>query len=354
MERNTSLLLPLLLALATSFGCALTPRSMARDVAAAAPPAAIQSTLRALNEDDNQRLMIELLRSPEMRQAARELSAEVADGALAVMSEPERTARVERLTARYVATITRAMTRSLASGIRADLGPALTASVRDAVAGAMREVMKPEAEQGLARMTSNVTEAVVEAAGRGMATSMRRDLVPALRDALTSEETARALATATRAVGREAVLGSNEAMTQIQRQQERTGRPSFLSRISNLTQDGVKILRMVTVVAVAVTILLAVWVLRLTLRGRRIQAESERNAASAVLFAEAIRAAEGKPWRDELTELIHQRLRGDAVSGLIDEVLAPPAKGRNGAARPAHGARRSTLPPPSQPPRHDA
>lgn len=334
----------LFLLLLASLGCALTPRSMAREVAAAAPPAAINSTLHALNDDENQRLVLSLLRSPEMRQAARELSAEVADGALVVMSEPERVARVERMTARYVATITRAMTRSLASGIRADLGPALAAVVRDTVAGSMREAMKQDNQRELERMVAGVTRATVEAAGQGLSASVARDIVPTLRDAMTSEPTARALASASRSMAREAVLGSNEAMTQIQRQQESQGRPSFLSRLSNLTEDGVKILRMVTVAAVAAAVILALWVLRLTLRTRRIQAESERNAASAVLFAEAIRAAEGKPWSSELTEILNQRLRGDAVSGMLDEVLKPRVGKAGGGRGAAGGARRTTLP----------
>jgi len=114
----------------------------------------------------------------------------------------------------------------------------------------------------------------------------------------------------------------------------------------------VKIMRMVTVVAVALTILLGIWVLCLTLRTRRIQAESERNAASAVLFAEAIRATEGKPWSSELTDILNQRLRGDAVSGMLDEVLKP-GVGKSSSGRGANGSsHRTTLP--AAPPQHDA
>jgi hypothetical protein len=339
----------LLLLAAALFGCAVTPRTIARDLAAVTPPVAINSTLHALNDDENQRLVLALLRSPELRGAARELSESVADGALGAMTEPERMARIERMSSRYVASLTRTVTRSMAEGMRRDLGPALVAMTRDAVTSTMREslreALREEHQRAIERVVGGVTRSAVEAATRGASEGVARDLVPAIRDALLQEQTARALASATRSLAREAVLGSNEAMTQIQRQQERTGRPSFLSRISNLTEDGVKIMRMVTVVAVALALLLGAWVLRLYLRGRRIQAESERNAASAVLFAEAIRAAEGKPWSGELTDIIQQRLRGDAVSGMIDEVLKPrDAKGRNG-----HRASR-----PSSAPRHDA
>jgi|GEM_PF-1161401 len=339
----------LLVVAAALIGCAVTPRTIARDLAAAAPPAAIRSTLHALNEDENQRLLLALLRSPELRDAARELSADVADGALGAMTEPERMARIEQMSTRYVTSLTRAVTRGMAEGLRRDLGPALVAMTRDAVTSTMREslreALREEHQRALERVVGGVTRTAVEAATRGASEGVARDLVPAIRDALLQEQTARALASATRSMAREAVLGSNDAMTQVQRLQERQGRPSFLSRLSNLTEDGVKIMRMVTVVAVALAVLLGAWVLRLYLRGRRIQAESERNAASAVLFAEAIRAAEGKPWSNELTEIIQQRLRGDAVSGMIDEVLQP----RNGKGKNGH---RATLP--SSAPRRDA
>jgi hypothetical protein len=264
----------LILSLAIApFGCAVTPRSIARDLAAVTPPVAIHSTLHALNDDENQRLVVALLRSPELREAARELSVGVADGALGAMAEPERMARIEQMSERYVASLTRAVTRSLAVAIRSDLGPALAAVTRDAVASTLREALREEHQRAFERVVGGVTRSAVAAATRGAAEGVARDLVPAIRDALLQEQTAQALASALRALAREAVLGSNEAMAQAQRQQDRTGRPSFLSRLSNLTEDGAKIMRMVTVVVVALVVLLAVWVLRRYRRGRRILAE---------------------------------------------------------------------------------
>jgi hypothetical protein len=320
----------------TGLGCALTPRSMARDIASASPPAAINSTLRALNDDENQRLMVQLMASPEMRDATRGLAGEIADGTLEALTEPERLARIEAMSTRYLESMTRALMRGMAQGMRRDMAPVLAQMMRETVASTMREALNENLQRDLERVAGGVTRATVDSASRAMAEGISRDLVPSIRTALLNEQTASALGAASRSLAREVVLGSNDAMTQLQHQQERTGRPSFLSRISSLTEDGVTVMRLVAIVAGALALLLAAWVARLIFKGRRIQAESERNAASAVMFAEAIRAAEGKPWSNELTDLLHQRLKGEAVSGMIDQVLQPrPTRGGRPALRPS-------------------
>jgi len=312
-----------LLLVLSSAGCALTPRSMARELGASAPPAAIQSTLHALNDDQNQRLLMQLLTSPETREATRVLAGAIADGTLATLTDSERLERIEAMSTRYMASLTRTVTRTMAEQMRRDIAPAIAEMMRQTVASSMREAMSEAYQRDLERVASGLTRATVEAASRGMAEGIGRDLVPALRTALSEEQTASAIRAATRSLAHEAVLGSNDAMTQLQRQQERGGRPSFLSQVSSLTTGGVKLMQLVAAVAIALVLLLAAWVLRLILRSRRIQAESERYASSAVKFAQAIRAAEGKPWSKELTELLQERLEGAAVAGLLDEVLAP-------------------------------
>ena len=266
--------------LAATVGCVLTPRG-ARDLAATTPPVAINSTLRALNDVENQRLVVQLLASPEMRAATRALAGEIADGTMAALTEPERVARIEEMSTRYLAAITRTITRSLAAGLRNDLAPALAEVMRESVASAMRETLREGYQRDLERVAVGLTRATVEAASRGMAEGITRDLVPSLRNALLSEPNASALGAASRSLAREVVLGSNEAMTQIQRQQDRGARPSFLSHLSSLTADGVRIMQLVTVIAVTLALLLGVWVLRLIQRERRSAAASERLAAVA-------------------------------------------------------------------------
>lgn len=323
-----------LLLLTVGSGCTLTPRGLTRDVAGAAPPAAINSTLRALNEQDNQRLMVELLASPQMHEATRAFASEIADGTMASLTEPERVARIEAMTTEYVTSLTRTMTRSMAAGLRRDLAPAIAEVMRESVASTMREMMSERYQHDMERMAGGLTRASVEAATQGMAAGLTRDLGPALRTALFNEQNAQSLRLTGRELAREVVLGSNDALAQIEAQKDRGGHPSLLTRLSSISNSGATAMKFVAIGVGAVALLLALWVVRLILKGRRIQAESERNAASAVMFAEAIRAAEGKPWSKELTDLIQERLRGDAVTGMIDEVLKPKGPARNANPRP--------------------
>ncbi len=324
-----------------AFGCALTPRGLAHDVASASPPAAIHSTLSALNDQDNQRLMVQLLDSPQMHEAARAFASEIADGTLTAMTEPERLARIEAMSTRYVATITRAVTRAMSDGLRRDLGPAIAQVMRETVTSTMREALSENYQRDMERVASGLTRATVEAASRGMAEGVTRDLAPAMRNALLDPETMRALGLVGRSMTREVVLGSNDAITQLQRQQER-GQTSFLGRITSATSDGLKALQWTAIAVGAVAFLLALWVVRLIMKSRKLQAESESHAASAVMFAEAIRAAEGKPWANELSDLLRQRLKGDEVDSLMTKVLGrPPTQTRRPTDRPSY---RDSLP----------
>ncbi len=341
-SRSSSFLVLVAFALG-AFGCALTPRGLAHDVASASPPAAIHSTLAALNDADNQRLMVQLLDSPQMHQAARAFAGEIADGTLAAMTEPERLARIEEMSTRYVATLTRAISRSMSEGLRRDLGPAIAQVMRETVTTTMRQALSESYQHDMERVAAGLTRATVEAASRGMAEGVTRDIAPAMRNALLDPETMRALGIVGRSMTREVVLGGNDAITQLQRQQER-GQTTFLGRLTSATSDGLKALQWTALAVGAVAVLLALWVVRLIMKSRKLQAESESHAASAVMFAEAIRAAEGKPWAGELTDLLRKRLKGDEVDELMARVLGrPPTEPRRPTDRPSY---RDSLPVP--------
>ena len=194
-------------------GCAATARDMAR----ALPQPAINATLRALDEQENQLLMARLLTSPEAHRAARDFARDAADGALASLAEPERLARVEAMSSRYVVALTRVVAREMAGALRRDLGPAMAGVMRDAVGSTLREVMREDYQRDMTRVAVGLTRAAVEAASRGAAEGLRRDVGPAIGDALRDEETRRALGALMRVVAREAVLGSNDAVTHAQR-----------------------------------------------------------------------------------------------------------------------------------------
>jgi hypothetical protein len=191
-------------------------------MALAAPPAALGATLRALNAQENQRLALELLRSPETREA--------------------------------IDALTRVLTRSLAAGVRRDLGPALAAALRDALRAGLDDELR--------RATRGMT--------RGAAEGLRDDLGPALRALARDPENQSAVRAAARSIGREVVLGSDDAMASIQRAQERGGRPSMLSRLASMTESGAMVMKVIAGASALLAAVLAVWVARLLLRARRV------------------------------------------------------------------------------------
>ena len=309
---------------ATSLGCATT--QVARDLTRGATSSAINTGLRTLDTAENQRLIARLMQSPEVHNAARALAADMVDSSLDLLSAPERQARIEEISARYVSTLTRAAVQGMAEGVRRDFAPVMAHAMKQAVAASMHEMMNEGYQRDLERVASGVTRATVEAATRSMAEGMARDMGPALRAALEDEQTRRALGAASRTLAREVVFGSNEALAEIQRQQERSGRPSLLSGLATFTERGMRVAQWGAVALVVGGILLALWIARLISRSRRAQADSERNAAAAVLLAEAIRASEGKPWGNELAEILGSRLQRESATNLLDEILTKRAK----------------------------
>ena len=224
---------------AATLGCSAT--TLTRDMATAAPPAMIDATLASLADRRTQRMIVALLDSPDVHAAARTFAADLADGSLAVLSEPARTARVEALSEAYLHALVRAAGRTFAASLRDDLGPALAAVARSSAA----------------------------AATEGAADGVQRSLGPALRGALRDPETAAAASALVRALAREAVIGSNEAMSEIQRTQQRPGGATFLGGMTSLAQGGVNALRVAGVALAAACAIAVAWAVRRALRTRR-------------------------------------------------------------------------------------
>ncbi len=305
--------------LADALGC--TASTLTRSIATAGTPAMLHAGLQSMNDRDNQQLLVQLLDSPEMHHAARTFASEVADGTLATLTAPDRVARIEQMLTEYVTSLTLTITRSMALGLQRDLAPAIAVMLREAAGSTLHEVLREGYQHDMERVAAGLTRATVEAATESLADGMRQEMGPALHGVLSDPEMARAVGLMAHTLAREAVLGSNDAMTQIQRAQDHQGQSSFLGRITHATTDGVRIFETGAVAAVLLCLLLGIWVVRLILRSRRVQSENEGNAAAATMFAEAMRSAEGKPWANELNELLQQRLQSDKVSDLVDRVL---------------------------------
>ncbi|MBL8685009.1 MAG: hypothetical protein JNK05_37885 [Myxococcales bacterium] len=262
------------LALTAAVGC--NTARMSREIARSATPTAIRATLDTLDQRETQRRITHLMASPELRAAALTLTEQMLDVTLTALAEPERRRRIQALSRSYVLALTRAVVLGGARGVEQDLSPAFTRMLVAAIAGALREALDDRHQRALERAIIGVTNAAVHAATKGMVEGFQHDLSPALRDALTSPENIAAGGALARTIAREAVLGSNEAMTQLQRTQERTGRASFLGSLNHLTERSVSMVNAAVSLAVLAIIALCLWFLRRFVLLRRARQRDQR------------------------------------------------------------------------------
>ena len=263
-----------LLAVTAAVGCSAS--AMTREIVRSATPTAISATLESLADGATQRRITQLMASPELRAAALTLTEQLADVTLSALAEPERRRRIEALSTAYVLALTRAVARGGAQAVERDLSPAFARMLGTAVASALREALDDRHQRSLERAVVGVTSAAIHAATKGIAEGFQRDLSPALRQALNEPENVAAAGALSRTLAREAVLGSNEAMLQLQRAQERTGRGSLLGSLTSLTESGAAIVKAAAAVAALVIIALCLWFLRRFLLQRRARQGDQR------------------------------------------------------------------------------
>ncbi|AUX37135.1 MULTISPECIES: hypothetical protein [Sorangium] len=286
-------------------GCALPTRitSVDAEVARVQTPAAIDEGLRKLEEAETQRRVARMMASPEIRAAQRQLVAGLIDGTLASLSEEDRAARVDELTAQYARGVVRsAMRGALDEDGRRELqraaGSLVEASVRQ-----LKESLD-EADLG-----PSVAAAMREQLGPALRAVIAEDLGPGVTSLLGSEEFQRALGKTARVVAREMVAGANDALIEAQQRGERRD-DSMLSRIGHLADQGAQLVSTITWLLGAAAVALAVWVTMLLVQRKRYRADIERRARARLLL-EAIEATEGKPWSDELLAALEDRFRTD-------------------------------------------
>ncbi|WP_437607744.1 hypothetical protein WMF20_43600 [Sorangium sp. So ce834] len=286
-------------------GCALPTRitSVDAEVARVQTPAAIDEGLRKLEEAETQRRVARMMASPEIRAAQRQLVAGLIDGTLASLSEEDRAARVDELTAQYARGVVRsAMRGALDEDGRRELqraaGSLVEASVRQ-----LKESLD-EADLG-----PSVAAAMREQLGPALRAVIAEDLGPGVTSLLGGEEFQRALGKTARVVAREMVAGANDALIEAQQRGERRD-DSMLSRIGHLADQGAQLVSTITWLLGAAAVALAVWVTMLLVQRKRYRADIERRARARLLL-EAIEATEGKPWSDELLAALEDRFRTD-------------------------------------------
>jgi hypothetical protein len=230
------------LLLPTLVGCAPNLQSAAKDVTQGAVPAAIDSSLETLAEQRTRERVLQLMSSPEMQKTLEAMATSFTKGATKVLTSDEMAKSSSELTS----SIARAATRV-------------------AVDAAMSEMASPENERRLTDLMTAATAAATRSAMASMADELRRSLGPALGDVvrdnvapsvrgmMTDPETRSTVGAIAFEASREAVLGSNDAMAELERKRNKQG---TLARLSGLLEHTELLLGFVVVAVCAIVGLL--------------------------------------------------------------------------------------------------
>lgn len=318
--------LVLVLATAMTTGCAHEAGAIGAEVARQATPTAIETSLRALDEEENQRVLAHILESPQIELATERLVARVTDGTLAALTDQERSVRVAQFAHAFAGEIGAEMGEQL----RVNVGPEVVAMVGRAVdvslARALREDNQTRIGEAVANIARESASAVALAFMQEMRPQLRamlrEDLIPAMRDGLRDPEMQRALGETTRTMTSQVVLGMQDAFEQLDaRHAQRQGRDTILTQLQGLAKGGSMLARWFAIGLGAVSILLIVWLLRTRSRASALTTESDRREAAIVMLAQAIKATEEKPWAHELRSILKDTFRDNEHADYLRDVL---------------------------------
>lgn len=307
MLTRSSTAIALALSIASTAGCLPSIHSATQDAARAGTPVVVDKTLESAEDPATRARVAALLATPEMRQATQELAAGLAEGAARGLSSAESEAAVDAMVDRF----TRAAAASLARSIDTEMAPVIARATRRAVGEALEEASTPEHRAALVALSAQVmTESL-----RAAFTAMK----PELRDALRSQEAQESI----RFVAKQAVLGSNDALTDLAEKKARDQGGGPLGSLLGFFFARSWLLALLTA-AVVLGVPLG-WLLRERRRAARIHAIAEKRQVRAAAILEALEAGGDGPWRKDVLALLR--------SELTEDVLTDPAASAESAPR---------------------
>lgn len=290
-------------------GCAHSAGAVAKEAAEDGVPAGIEASLIAMNKPENQKRLANILNNPALREASQDIAdnverdlqarmsrvaAHTTDSAMAAMWTPRNRAQAER----FVAAVTRAGVEAgmqgVAEGLATHIGPAV--------------------EQMLA---THVARGVVELARHDLATPAGN----------VSHE-----------VSRQFVLGAYEAVGELDRsgKLQQADLP-ILKRLNRALSQGQSIMTYVAIALALAVIALVLWLRKITVQTRAKAKQNAQREASAMLLADAIRSASGRPWSSELNAILKEKFRDREQADYIRELLEAEQAVEASASRPLRG-----------------
>lgn len=136
--------------------------------------------LEGLSDPKNKEMLVRLLQDEDIKRAAHDLVAALTGGALDGLTDDQRQAKIRAASDAYIRTISAATSEA----IEQEISPALTRAVEDVLGGAIASALRPSNRRLAESMVDGVTRSTVLAFTQSTATGLRDDLGPALTKVL--------------------------------------------------------------------------------------------------------------------------------------------------------------------------
>ena len=264
----------------------------------------LEATMKRLEDPKGRQQFADVMSTPEMQRAMGEVSSAFVKGVALGLSSEEMAAQLTETSRR----MTDVMTESLARRMRNDVAPASAAIAAAAVEAAMRAAIRTASEELPAQLAPAMRQAVTDALGPALETVLRDNVGHGLTTLASAPDFHLALGKTGRALAREVVFGTNEALAELEQRDSQGG---LLARVARFFAGaGWLAWALVGVVLIGV-----LWFGHRRLQARSIarNAAREREIRETVLLtiATTLHAAEGQPWAGDLRQVLRDKLDDD-------------------------------------------
>ncbi|HFE44155.1 MAG TPA: hypothetical protein ENJ18_01495 [Nannocystis exedens] len=162
----------LVFAAPTTISCAYNAENIVRKTT----PAAIEETLRALDDPNNQQRIRSLVDDADVQTAIAELAQAMTSGVLDGLGDEERAARLGELSERLVSRLIAATSQT----IRDELSPSVQSMVEETVSRAIERALGPKTQRNAKALAAGVAREAAAAMITGTSRGLEKDLGPAL------------------------------------------------------------------------------------------------------------------------------------------------------------------------------
>jgi hypothetical protein len=290
-----------------SVGCATTASRIAEG--------GVEGSLDALSQPESQRDAEKIATSDEIQNATEAISASVTRGILAGLTTGDDGDKLREAAGSYMDDAGPRIEQLM----REDIAPGVAAIVRQSVEASLATATSEENQARTREIVAATTHTAVRAATAALAEGIREDLVPAIAEIDTAAMDSRPVQTAlggiAHEVSRQAVLGSQAGLAEVQDTAERTDEPGLLGGLADQIAIGWATM-IAFVVALALTLVVLIM---LVIKGR-----SQRRHLEA----------DARQREDMLLTLARSLASGGRLSPEQEQALLLDAKSRTERAPP--------------------